>query len=673
MKLTEFRISMYKGIIDSDWVNVNNLTVLVGTNESGKTSLLKALHKLNPSNGESYEIEKEWPRGRLDESSPKHVVCRARFQLSDQEKSKLVQITDIETESIPDVVEVSRNYAGKLEINFKGERSLNESASVEANIGEIGAILGGLPKVQNNFSNEFKKCADDCIKQVKHLVREEQFTELEQLAQEHEPLLKAKRVQQRSAPYTAEGQFISQYLSSLDQLVQNLPAQSEVDNYLIEYLPEFIYMDEYRIFTGTARLDEVKDRRDSRSLTEADRTFLTILSLSGLDLDQLVELEGGDLNETKKRQNALVGGGEALTRIISPRLSQRDYTIDYRIDGQHFLTNVKDGHDPAAIALEERSRGFQWFFSFDLMLMHGTKSVFKGCVILLDEPGLHLHPGAQKDLLGRFEEYAQENTLLYTTHLPFMIDLKHLDRIRILKEVDNKIVVTTRLTESDLAARYVLQSALGMDFSQNFLVAKRNLVVEGLHDFWILTELSNLLNREEKGLPKDVFITPSSGATKVIPIVQFMIGQDLTVVALFDSDEEGIAARNKLSAEWFTGSDKKSRTNAILLGEAIGASNNCELEDLFCKDFYLDVVKEIYDKELVDADLSEITLQSQDMLWDKVKGFLKKHGIEDPNKGLVAERLRDKLSQMKDASELSNGTKQKAIKLFKAIRKALNE
>ena len=44
MDLTALRVTMYKGIIDSGWVDVNRLTVLVGKNESGKTSLLRALH-----------------------------------------------------------------------------------------------------------------------------------------------------------------------------------------------------------------------------------------------------------------------------------------------------------------------------------------------------------------------------------------------------------------------------------------------------------------------------------------------------------------------------------------------------------------------------------------------------------------------------------------------------
>jgi predicted ATP-dependent endonuclease of OLD family len=43
--------------------------------------------------------------------------------------------------------------------------------------------------------------------------------------------------------------------------------------------------------------------------------------------------------------------------------------------------------------------------------MFETEGSFRGCVILLDEPGLHLHPDAQRDLLARLEKYAEGNTL----------------------------------------------------------------------------------------------------------------------------------------------------------------------------------------------------------------------------------------------------------------------
>ena len=54
----------------------------------------------------------------------------------------------------------------------------------------------------------------------------------------------------------------------------------------------------------------------------------------------------------------------------------------------------------------------------------------KDAILLLDEPGLHLHPTAQQELIAFFEKLAEKNQLIYTTHSPFLIDGEHLHRVR---------------------------------------------------------------------------------------------------------------------------------------------------------------------------------------------------------------------------------------------------
>ena len=668
MELIDFRVSMFKGIIDSGWVKLELLTVLVGKNESGKTSLLKALHKLNPYTPEPYEMSKEWPRGRRRDRSKEHIVCRARFRLSDQEKSDIIQIA--EQEAFLDIVEVSRNYEGQLEIDFG-----KEIFSDKLHPNDVDEACDILPEIPENFSPEFEQSADECIKKAKRLAHEGRFTELRDLVEEHRRLL--QEVLSPSDPFRRiENNFTTLYIQQLQNLeaaLQELPViQSKVHEYVINCLPTFIYMDDYRTFSGTAELTDIKSRRDQNRETAEDKTFLTILALSGLDLDKLVRLGQGGAAEVENRHYDLDDGAATLTDTISDRFRQRRYELDYRADGQRFSTFVKDDGDPALIKLEERSKGFQWFFSFDLMFMHESKGTFEGCVILLDEPGLHLHPDAQKDLLLRLEEYANNNTLLYTTHLPFMIDLNHPARIRILKETDNGIVVTTDLVESSPEARFVLQAALGMDASQSFLVADRNLVVEGINDYWVLTELSNLLQQNEKvGLPEDVLVTPGGSASTAVHIATIMIGQNLDVVALFDSDEEGRQAQEKLDHQWIT-QYNEARTKTILLGDAVGTSGDFALEDLFPENFITDIVKETYTKQLAAADVNEITIQGEDILWRRIERFMKENGIK-VNKGPVAKRLRKKLSDMNDISELPPETQEKAIKLFQTIRNAFGE
>jgi predicted ATP-dependent endonuclease of OLD family len=58
---------------------------------------------------------------------------------------------------------------------------------------------------------------------------------------------------------------------------------------------------------------------------------------------------------------------------------------------------VADDRRPGIeIELESRSQGFQWFFSFYLVFLVESEEIHKEAVLLLDEPGLHLHPTAQQ-------------------------------------------------------------------------------------------------------------------------------------------------------------------------------------------------------------------------------------------------------------------------------------
>ncbi len=64
LRATRFRVQNYRNIDDSDWVPLERVTALVGRNESGKTALLKALHKFNPASPEPYDAQREFPRDR---------------------------------------------------------------------------------------------------------------------------------------------------------------------------------------------------------------------------------------------------------------------------------------------------------------------------------------------------------------------------------------------------------------------------------------------------------------------------------------------------------------------------------------------------------------------------------------------------------------------------------
>lgn len=582
MTLKAFRVQMYKCILDSGWIEVDPLTVLVGKNDSGKTTLLKALHKLNPFNPEPYSMEREWPRGRRKERKDSHVVCTARFELSEEEIQELAKLTD--QKITENTVEVTRNYAGRLEVLFSS----------------------GL------FPNNLHPNDIDT-----------------------------------TAPST----------------------QKKAHEYIVNHIPTFIYMSDYHIFSGTAQLDQVKQRKERNQLTEEDKTLLTIMELAGLNLEG--EVQKANLSDREQRQYDLDDASATLTRAISDRWKQRRYEVQFRADGQLFYTFVKDERDPSLIRLEERSKGFQWFFSFDLMFAYESKETFKNCVVLLDEPGLHLHPDAQRDLLKRMEDYTRENTLIYTTHLPFMIDLQKPERIRVLSETDNGTIVNDDLTQSQPEAKLILQAALAMSGSSSYLVAQRNLVVEGVDDFWLLTEISRLMKSAGKdSLPDDLFIISAGGASEAVYIAAFMIGQKLDVVVLLDSNGTGQGAEDRLIKKWLA-KYQSNRARVLALDECLDMKDKgLSIEDIFPEKFYLEKVQEVYKKQLVSVGCEKLDLFGNGPICKRVERSLEKYGIKF-NKGSVAKVIRSDLSQMQSVNELPSKTIETARKLIATINVAM--
>ena len=117
MKLKRFRVYNFRNVTDSGWVEMADILTLVGKNESGKTSILKALWKFNPSEEQPYSLEREWPRGRRKDRSPEQVVVETEFVFSDEEKASLARIH--ESAAGATGVNIKRNYKGSFFYTFR--------------------------------------------------------------------------------------------------------------------------------------------------------------------------------------------------------------------------------------------------------------------------------------------------------------------------------------------------------------------------------------------------------------------------------------------------------------------------------------------------------------------------------------------------------------------------
>lgn len=633
MRLKAFKVQMYRPILDSGWVDVDDITVIVGKNESGKTALLKALHKFNPFNPDPYTLDREWPRGHRKTRSLDAVAVTVRFAFENDESKEIAKsLTNGEG---PTGVEIAKRYNGVYDYKL-------------------------LPA--DNVTRDVSKDIANLLKQV--VASEDASSELKEvLLQVRDQATETFE----SSGVAALGESINDYNDSIDSAVQEDTEQDRTDvdrakdalnqvskladigddrkkleELISGWIPTFIYMDDHKPFQGSAYLNQIEGRRNNNQLTEEDKTFLMIPEMAGLDFSQ--EYERADTEDKEQRMLDMNDASLTLTDLLADHWTQREYNIGFQADGHHMIAFVSDEVQPALVPLDERSKGFQWFFSFDTTFLHETEGTFRKAVILLDEPGLHLHAAAQRDLLLRLGEYAEGNQLIYTTHMPFMIDMERLDNILVcIESKDQGTTVSSDFYAADEHARFPLQAALGLSISQSLFVGPYNLVVEGVTDFWLLSTMATILRSENvHTLDERIVVTPAGGATKAAYVATMLLGQQLNVVVLLDSDPEGERVAEGLIKEWII----RDR-HVLLLGQILGREEETTLEDMFPEEFYLGFVNSVYEKELNSSPLTvgEVGVNRQPQLIRRIEEAFKARGMplnaegKAFNKGRVAKRM----------------------------------
>ncbi|RYF59848.1 MAG: hypothetical protein EOO39_32830, partial [Cytophagaceae bacterium] len=120
--LTSFRVTKFRSIIDSGELSINEYMCLVGTNESGKTNLLLALHKLNPADGAFIDPLADYPRKHYltyETDAANEPFIRATFALDALSREQLASFLGVgyPMELLATVV-VARYYNGLYAVNF---------------------------------------------------------------------------------------------------------------------------------------------------------------------------------------------------------------------------------------------------------------------------------------------------------------------------------------------------------------------------------------------------------------------------------------------------------------------------------------------------------------------------------------------------------------------------
>ncbi|MDD5671183.1 MAG: AAA family ATPase [Candidatus Omnitrophica bacterium] len=651
MHLIAFRIQNYKKIRDTDWVLCENLTVMVGKNEAGKSCLFRGLSKLNPSDGEKYDGLKEFPRSRYTKEFQLQdwPVATGRFALSEEERKHLSDLAP----SLNEVkeVEFTRHYSWSLSTFFK---DFSES-----------------PIKVEELRSEFAKA----IKQIEQLTapegKGEQLTALKKEASgslqrvlsslpASGDVTKDQAVSALSAINTSlSEEWQKNIFRPILEILQPLASRAETNekhqaakNWAVGLLPKFVYFANYDMLESAIHIPGFLTSLQQVQKQPKQRVTLCLFKHVGLDLQDMLRLSSqnpgqGFKEEVRRRLDELSiksnSASIAMTAGFRDWWEQREHRFRYDFQGEYFRIWVSDDIDASDVELDQRSTGLQYFFSFYLVFLVEAGEAHKNCILLLDEPGLHLHGTAQLKVVQFLRKISKgSNQVLYSTHSPFMIDANHLESARAVFEGDDGTTkVSADVWPRDKDSLFPLQAALGYNLVQSLFLSKKQVIVEGITDFWLLKALDQAMSVKGKmRLRQDLTLVPSAGLSKLLPLASMLIGHEVEVAALLDGDEPARKEGKKLVEKLLAGQDRK----CLFIGDFLDNKAG-EVEDIFPEDEYLKAVREAYPGVDLDFDKAEKKLPG---VVDKIKGLFERKNIGPFEKWKPAAVLRDSISANPD-------------------------
>ena len=295
-------------------------------------------------------------------------------------------------------------------------------------------------------------------------------------------------------------------------------------------------------------------------------------------------------DDQAKIQHVMDRAGSAVTKLIFGRWNKifgedargKDIEISYQLvqgeieneDGSKVATNehdvfaqfqIKDG--TRRFRVNDRSLGFRWFFAFMLFTQFRVaRSDIRALLFLFDEPASTLHAAAQQKLIDSFPEIATgEHTLAYTTHSHYMIEPKWLEQT---------FIVTNRAdapSESVMDAVSLDDESLDIQVStyrsfvnahptqtsyfqpvldrlkvvpSKFDIQRSSVILEGKSDYYVLRYALAL--HKKKSLP----LLPGLGAGTFGALAALHVGWNLTFLFVLDGDSQGEKEKERYIQEF---------------------------------------------------------------------------------------------------------------------------
>lgn len=547
MRYKSFRIENFKGIKDTT-VNLQsvagaNVFAFVGLNESGKTTVLEAIHSFSPDDATSELLGGETGIGvPFKDRVPRHalsdftgnVSVTAILSITQDDKEQIashlytLHKIMLNTETIPDQLEFKRQQVFENG-DFKKSKFI---------------LISNL-QVRNPAQRKWRDPNDNEIIQLRDAVYD----------------------------FVPDIAYFPTFVFDFPETVFLTNRGSIVDQF---YRRTFQDILDYDGRGHTIEKDIVRRIREEPMIAP----WLSFLSFWGASDDK------------QKIQHVMDRASAAVTKLVFGRWNKifgedtrgKEVVITFdMVEGEvqdtqgnknkthehdiYIRFQIRDG--TRRFNINDRSLGFRWFFSFMLFTQFRvarTSSGSQPLLFLFDEPASNLHAAAQQKLIESFPEIAKgEHTLAYSTHSHYLIEPKWLEQTFIVtnradapvasvlddislddESLDIKVETYRNFVNFHPSKTSYFQPILDRleVVPSRFDSQKASIVLEGKSDYYVLRYISKLIN------VSDLPLLPGLGAGTFGALAALHVGWNLKFLFVLDGDKAGKNERNRYAEDF---------------------------------------------------------------------------------------------------------------------------
>lgn len=499
MRVKSIKIENYRSFEENNnTIELEDISTIIGKNESGKSNLIDCLGKLNLTG-----INDSKYFNNSNKNTNKRPIISVVLTPYEYEKTEY----GVEEETLLTV-------SDRFNISVSGGivKLITDNADFQNNRNKLNELK------KNNNTNFFGNAND-----------QQNFQNLIKMINNAENKV-----------------FINYtYVKQLIDRIKNV--DTDFSSYLekcVEYLikvnklfPSFIVLDDISLKSQYS----VKEIKDTNLQKPMLNHLLNCINKNTNDI-----LKYWDLTSEADRVNFKEEINDNIKEIVSGFNNfYKQEEIHFKFSFENDSLNLIVRTTKKFIDFDERSNGLKWYFNMYIQLLSKTKAKeMENYIILLDEPGVYLHINAQKEILNLFEDFAcKNNQVIYTTQLPSMIYSDKLYHTRLIikddngnSDIGNKYYSLPHKMKSKQETITPILLAIGMNMNSNFSQIDNNglnIITEGISDYYYIRAyfLQNKL--------KTPNIIPCTGVNNIHNIASILLGWGCCFKIILDNDKQG--------------------------------------------------------------------------------------------------------------------------------------